>query len=173
MMIIWSFGSFAFFMVPFYLNKVKGNIYYLSFATEFAEFLASVICFFIQKFMELKRALLLFCAMIAGGSFGMLFIAKEMVSDEASDSGGYMNVGLILLTNLGIVAAFDIAYLINAELFPTILLATAYGCCNILGRAVTIMSPVAAVLPQPLPLVILLIFAILCSFLSLFLIKIK
>ena len=47
MMIIWSFGSFAFFMVPFYLKNVKGNIYYLSFATEFAEFLASVICFFI------------------------------------------------------------------------------------------------------------------------------
>jgi len=47
MMIIWSFGSFAFFMVPFYLKNVKGNIYYLSFATEFAEFLASVMCFFI------------------------------------------------------------------------------------------------------------------------------
>lgn len=147
MMIIWSFGSFAFFMVPFYLKNVKGNIYYLSFATEFAEFLASVICFFIQKWMELKKAILLFSLMIAAGSFGMLFIAKEMVSDDPSDSGSYLNVGLILLTNLGIVAVFDIAYLINAELFPTILLATAYGCCNILGRAVTIGSPIAAVLP--------------------------
>ena len=130
--------------------------------------------FFVDvKNISLKKAILLFSLMIAAGSFGMLFIAKEMVSDDPSDSGSYLNVGLILLTNLGIVAVFDIAYLINAELFPTILLATAYGCCNILGRAVTIGSPIAAVLPQPLPLVILFIFAILCSFLSMFLIKIK
>ena len=47
MIITWSFGSFAFFMVPFYLKNVKANIYYLSLATEVAEFLASVVCFFI------------------------------------------------------------------------------------------------------------------------------
>ena len=123
--------------------------------------------------MELKKALLLFSLMIAAGSFGMIFIAEDMVSGDPSRTGGYLNVGLILMTNLGIVAVSDITYLINAELFPTILLATAYGCCNILGRAITIASPIAAVLPQPLPLVILLIFAILCSFLSMFLIKIK
>lgn len=84
--------------------------------------------------------------MIAIGSFAMLFIAKEM-ADEETEQSSYLNVGLILITNLGIVSAFDVAYLINAELFPTILLATAYGCCNILGRAVTIGAPVAAVLP--------------------------
>jgi hypothetical protein len=172
MMITWSFASFAFFMVPFYLKNVKANIYYLSFATEIAEFLASVICFFIQKVMSLKKALLLFCLMIAAGSFGMLFIAKEMTGDNQGTASN-LNIGLILLTNLGIVSAFDLAYLINPELFPTILLATAYGACNILGRAITIAAPIAAVLPQPWPLIILFFFAILCSFLSLLLMKIK
>jgi OCT family organic cation transporter-like MFS transporter 4/5 len=173
MMITWSFGSFAFFMVPFYLKNVKANIYYLSLSMEGGEFLASVVCVFIQRWIELKRAILIFCLMIAMGSFGMLFIAKNMVDDDHSNDGGMFNIALILLTNLGIVSVFDIAYLINAELFPTILLATAYGSCNVLGRAITIFSPVAANLGQPYPLVILIFFAILCSVLSLLLTKIK
>ena len=110
MMIIWSFGSFAFFMVPYYLKNVKADIYNLSIATEVAEFLASVACLYIQERMELKKALFFFCSLIALGSFGMLFIAEDVTSGNASK----WNVGLVLLTNLGIVSAFDIAYLINA-----------------------------------------------------------
>ena len=61
MAIIWSFGSFAFFLVPFYLSQMKANIYYLSLGTEAAEFLASVICVFIARIMDLRRALFLCC----------------------------------------------------------------------------------------------------------------
>ena len=54
MAIIWSFGSFAFFLVPYYLSSIKGaNIYALSLATEFAEFLASIICIFITRIVKL------------------------------------------------------------------------------------------------------------------------
>ena len=175
MTIVWSFGSFAFFMVPFYLENVKANFFYLSLSTEFAELLASIICYFIQRCISLKKALIIFSLMIAAGSFGMLFIASEMADETAEipQNKQFFNVGLILVTNLGIVAAFDVAYLINGELFPTILLATAYGCCNILGRLITIAAPGAALLPQPWPLIILLAFAMLCAFLSLFLVKIK
>ena len=74
-----------------------------------------------------------------------------------------LNSTLILVTNFGIVAAFDIAYLINAELFPTILLSTAFGCCNILARLTSILSPIAANIPQPYPLVILFVFAVAVS----------
>jgi Flp pilus assembly protein protease CpaA len=109
-MVIWSFGSFAFFMIPYYLKNIKGDIYSLSIATEVAEFLASVICLFIQERMDLRRALAIFCALIALGSFGIIFIADDMSAGDSS----YWNVALILLTNLGIVAAFDIAYLVNA-----------------------------------------------------------
>ena len=75
MMIVWSFGSFAFFMVPYYLKNVKADIYSLSLATEVAEFLASILCLFVQEKMDLKKALLFFCGLIAAGSFAMLFIA--------------------------------------------------------------------------------------------------
>ncbi len=42
------------------------------------------------------------------------------------------------------IFTIECAYLINAELFPTILLATAYGCCNIFGRLIAIASPIVA-----------------------------
>jgi hypothetical protein len=148
MTVTWSFGSFAFFMVPFYLQNVKANIFYLSLATEFAEFMASVVCAVISRFMELRRALQLSCAFIAAGSFAMVFIAKEMASEDGtgslSEKATLFNTVLILVTNFGIVLAFDLAYLINAQLFPTVLLATAYGCCNIMGRLISISAPVAA-----------------------------
>jgi Na+/melibiose symporter-like transporter len=76
MMIIWSFGSFAFFMVPFYLKNVKANIFMLSLATETAELLGSILCFFIQKCISLKKALILFSFMIAVSCFGMIFTLK-------------------------------------------------------------------------------------------------
>ena len=78
-----------------------------------------------------------------------------------------------MLTNLGVVIAFDVAYLINAQLFPTVLLATAYGVCNILGRFISIFSPIVAKLPHPIPLVVLAIFAGVSAVLSLGLIKRK
>ena len=176
MITIWSFGSFAFFMVPFYLQNIQADIFFLSMATECAEFLASIACVIATRFLPLKKALLVSCVLISVGSFAMMFIAKEMASADAknlSRTSEYFNTALILITNFGIVCAFDIAYLINAELFPTILLSTAYGACNILGRLISIMAPIAANMPQPYPLLILFIFSVLCAILSQMLIKVK
>lgn len=60
MMIIWSFGSFAFFLVPYYLQNLSQSvengpdIFTLSLVTEVAEFLASVACIFITRIVSLK-----------------------------------------------------------------------------------------------------------------------
>ena len=85
---------------------------------------------------------------------------------ENSATITYTGAGLIMVTNLGVVIAFDIAYLINPELFPTILLASAYGICNIFGRAVSIFAPIVAKIPNPYPLIILIGYSLLCVFLS-------
>ena len=60
MAVIWSFGSFSFFMVPYYLDSMKANFFMLSLASEIAEFLGSVVCLFISAYMDLRRALFLF-----------------------------------------------------------------------------------------------------------------
>ena len=60
MAIIWSFGSFAFFMVPYYLDSMKANFFILSLASETAEFFGSVLCLVIAAYMDLRRALFMF-----------------------------------------------------------------------------------------------------------------
>ena len=173
---IWSFGSFAFFLIPFYLSSMKANIYYLSLSTEAAELLASIICLFIVHVMDLRRALFMCCCIVLAGCIAMMIATK--ISDNSNDGKTDMQDNLIssvliMLTNLGVVIAFDVAYLINAQLFPTVLLATAYGVCNILGRSISIFSPIVAKLPHPIPLVALAIFAGVSGFLSLGLVKRK
>jgi hypothetical protein len=78
-----------------------------------------------------------------------------------------------MLTNFGVTSAFDIAYLVNNSLFPTIFLATAYGCCNIVGRFITILSPEIARLDNPIPMLIMISFAGFSGFLGFFLKTIK
>ena len=52
MTVIWSFGSFAFFMIPFYLDEVQvSDIYIMSFAMELAELISGFICVAIIKVM--------------------------------------------------------------------------------------------------------------------------
>ena len=59
------------------------------------------------------------------------------------------------------------------ELFPTIFLATAYGCVNIIGRAVAITSPGVARIDPPVPMLILAIYSAVCTVLPLLLVKLK
>ena len=69
---VWAFASFAFFLVPYYLQQIKANFFYMAFATETGEFLASLIMLFASQVMDLRRALLLCCLVIAVGSSAMV-----------------------------------------------------------------------------------------------------
>ena len=168
-MFSWSFGSFSFFMVPYYLDSMKANFFMLSLASEIAEFLGSVVCLFISAYMDLRRALFLFQSLVAVGCLAMIFVVKP--DDGQNDvkqplSDNLASAGLIMVTNLGVVISFDLAYLINPQLFPTILLATAYGVLNVFGRLITIISPIIAKLSHPFPLLFLIVYASLGASLS-------
>jgi hypothetical protein len=112
MLIIWSFGSFSFFLVPFYLESIEANFYALSLASEVSEILGSIICLGITRVMKLERALFMFCSLIVISSIAMM-VFKKTVGDNNPDSSNLVYGFLIMLTNLGAVCSFDIAYLIN------------------------------------------------------------
>ena len=132
MTFIWSFGSFGSFLIPFYLTSLSGNIYLYAIFSAIAEVMASIVCALVTKKFSLKILLLAFNLFSAGAGFLLLFFGDM--------DNNYVAL-LILFANFGIISSFDISYLINCELFPTIFLATAYGSCNILGRMVSILSP--------------------------------
>ena len=93
--------------------------------------------------------------------------------DSGSNLVVFLSSAFIMLTNLGVVCVFDIAYLINPTLFPTILLGTCYGACNVFGRFITIFAPVIAELGQTFPLLLLIGFSAACIIGSRFLVIIK
>ena len=64
-------------------------------------------------------------------------------------------------------------YVIVNELFPTLYVATAYGACNIIGRAVAVSSPRVARVNPPWPMLILAAYSLVCAVLALCLVRIK
>jgi hypothetical protein len=69
MMFIWSFGSFAFLLVPFYVATIKiGNIYLNLLFSEIAEFAASILVLYVTRVMTLQNSATMFSILIFVGS---------------------------------------------------------------------------------------------------------
>jgi hypothetical protein len=143
-------------------------MFILSLALAIAEIIAAVICLAFIQGKDLRRQLSLYYTLTCVGAvvimlFNWLYTGKSEVPTA---------VGFLLLY-VGIVTTFNMVYLIVNELFPTIFLATSYGCVNIVGRAITVLSPLVAEAPNPIPLTILGIYSFICIFLPFGLIKYK
>ena len=172
-MFLWSFGSFAFFLVPFYVSTIQiGNVYVNFLFSEAAEFLGCIITLYIQRVMTLQNGITLFCFITLVGSI-LMTILIEMQDSVSGDLTVFLSSFFIMITNLGVVCVFNIAYLINPTLFPTIFLATCYGACNVFGRFVTIFAPKVAYLGQTVPLILLIGFSALALFCTRLLVVLK
>lgn len=80
---------------------------------------------------------------------------------------------MYLLLYVGIVTAFDLVYLLVNDLFPTIFLATSYGACNVVGRFISILSPLMANAGDYIPMLTLIAFSGICVFLAMCLVKVE
>ena len=161
MALVWSFGSFAFFLIPLYIGTIKADIYHMAFSTELAELLGIITCIYATRVMTLKNALMVACGYICFGSIVLLIFMTNYINEDGTskDNTGLAYPLILLVINWGINVAFDLAYLINVEYFPPSILATAYGICNLLCRLISILSPFVAKLPSPYPQGILIFFS--------------
>lgn len=168
MVIVWSFGAFSFFIIPFYIGTTDLNIYAMNTATAVGEIFASLISLFLVHGRDKRYMIALFLVITCVSSVGLMLLlwlyeGTSQVPEAAS----------FLLQYTGVVTVFDLIYVVVPELFPTIFLATSYGCCNVVGRAVAIASPVVARAPNPWPLTVLAVYSLLCIFLTLSLVPLK
>jgi hypothetical protein len=168
MVVIWAFASFAFFMVPFYIGTLDFNIYLMSTATAFGEVLSSVICLLVTHHIDKKKSISFFTGISCLGSLAVtLIIWLYHGNDQVFPALAF------LLLYTGVVTMFDLIYVIVPTLFPTIFLATSYGCCNVVGRGVSMFAPMVARAPFPWPMLILAAYSFVCIFLPWGLIPIK
>ncbi len=61
---------------------------------------------------------------------------------------------IIPFLKIGMGASFDLVYLANVDVFPTMFSGSAVGICNFIGRACTIMAPQVAERSPPYPMLV-------------------
>ena len=167
LMVLWSFSSFAFFLVPFYIGNNDLNIYLISLCLGLGEVISTLICMFVTHGRDTRKSLIVFCAVSCVGSLGALvFSSVYKGSSQVPEAATY------LVLYVGVVTCFDLVYLIVVDLFPTIFLATAYGACNVVGRFVSILAPLMAGVPAPWPMLNLTAFSAICIALPFCLVKV-
>ena len=97
-----------------------------------AEGLGILISGILIQLFEIRTALTLsFVISFSGGLLILMFGAKSIV---------WMPI-FVGLARIGISACFNLIYLVNSDVFPTLFAATAMGICNLLARIVTVLSP--------------------------------
>ena len=122
----------------------------------------------LARLIDLRRALFVCCMLVTTGCLLMLFVIKE--GDLDTDKSNLGKAGVVLVTYLGVVACFDLVYMLNPWLFPTVILGSAFSICNIFSRFISIFSSPVGYLPHPYPIIILLIYSGTCCLLT-FLLK--
>jgi len=111
---------------------LPGDVFSNSFATAAAEIigiLAGGIC---SKFFGVKFG---FMASYLASLIGGLTIIM------LGSTYNFLMPLFVGVARMGVSSCFNLLYIINAEIFPTLFSATAMGICNFLARIVSIMSP--------------------------------
>jgi len=74
MCVTWSYASFAFFVVPYYLAQAdeNANFYLMNVCLASAEIIASIILLVLTDKMNLKKALIIFNFISLVGTVGIL-----------------------------------------------------------------------------------------------------
>ena len=166
LIIIWSFCTFSFYLVPYYLDTLPGNLFLLSSSTAMAEIIASFISLAIANKFETRKSVALFAFISCFSTIGIILLSSLYKgTSQIPDAVGY------LIQYTGFVTTFNMVYVIVNELFPTLYVATAYGACNIIGRAVAVSSPLVARVNPPWPMLILAVYSLICAVLAMCLVR--
>ena len=72
MIIVWSFCTFSFFVVPFYLDTIPGNLFLMSSSTAIAEILASIICLLATHKYDTRKTVAFFSFVSCLATIGII-----------------------------------------------------------------------------------------------------
>ena len=76
MIVIWSFCTFSFYLVPYYLDTIPGNLFLMSTSTAVAEILASIISLVIANRFETRRSIAVFALISCVSTIGIILLTS-------------------------------------------------------------------------------------------------
>eukprot|EP00350_Pseudokeronopsis_sp_OXSARD2_P005865 CAMPEP_0170567256 /NCGR_PEP_ID=MMETSP0211-20121228/80364_1 /TAXON_ID=311385 /ORGANISM="Pseudokeronopsis sp., Strain OXSARD2" /LENGTH=124 /DNA_ID=CAMNT_0010888663 /DNA_START=945 /DNA_END=1316 /DNA_ORIENTATION=+ len=118
--------------------------------SSFSEILAYILAGVFIKMMNMKVAFATTFFFSAVGGVVYLFYG---------DANPSVVPYMVLVIKFGVSAAFNIAYIANAALYPSVLSGTIFGITNIFARLASMFAPVIAEVPDPYPMLFFTIFA--------------
>ena len=164
MAIFWTASSFNYYIITFYLKYIPGNVFVNTSLSCIAEVFAYIGSGFLINIFGVKLSYIIsFILAAVGGVLLVIFFNAE----------GALIAVFVLFAKFGISFAFNLCYLATPQMFPVALCTTAFGICNIFARLATILSPLIAELPDPVPMSMFTIICIASAFLPLFLRQVK
>ena len=131
---------------------MPGNVYVNICISAIAEILAYIGSGILVKYLSIKWSFLVAFGLATLGGLLMSFINTSDDSSQSDKDG--LVATFVLFAKFGISFAFNIVYLGTPMLFPTILVGTAFGICNVVARFTTILSPLIAEVSPPWPMLI-------------------
>ena len=152
MNLAWSTGSFTYYMIGFYLKYVPGDLYTNVIVSSLSELISSFVSGIVANYIGTKKTM--FFSFMMGAFFGTTLIFIN-VSDTS------LILICVLLTKFGVSSAFNLCFIITAEYFPPQYASTVFGACNIIARLTSILAPLIAEVPSPVPM---LVFSLFCVF---------
>ena len=164
MTVFWSSSSFNFYLLTFYLKYIPGSIYVNACLACVADIVGHMISGYIAKVFGVKPAFLIAYIMgTIGGIMLVIFFNAEEV----------LIAVFVLFARCGVAFAFNMVYYATPQMFPTEICSTAFGICNVFARFLTILSPLIAELPDPVPMTIFTVVCIVSALLPAFLRKVN
>ena len=153
---MWCSVSFSYWLVNFQLKYIRGNVYTNIMVSSIADNVGTVLSAVLFDRFGVRIAFLSCLVFtLLGGATILLFHSLT----------SWMPV-FIMIGKLGTSSTFNLVFLSNADLFPTLFSATAMGICNFFARLSTIAAPQVAERPEPLPMTLYLIInvgAVICA----------
>lgn len=139
MVMIWVSSSFCYYLISYQLKYIKGNIYINGIISAVSEIAAYLTSGLLAAKFGMKPTLIL------SYLIGMLGMVALIFYNPTGDNVNQFLVSIMILgSKFGVSQAFNIAYIGNVMLFPTTIVASTYGICNIFSRVSTIFAPYIA-----------------------------
>ena len=158
MTLTWQALGFAYTLVSFELKYLPGDIYSNSYTSAIAEIIAKLGAGFILMRVGFKPLFVLAFLISFMGAFNLL--------QTGSDTDPMVASVLVMMTKFGVSMGWVAAILLTIELFPSSLVATAYGICNVLNKLVSMIAPLVAEIAPPTPMIIVAIITTIAGFLT-------
>ena len=144
---MWCSVSFSYWLIGFQMKYLKGNVYTNIMTSSVADIVGTGLsAIFYDKF-GVRTAFLICLVFSVVGGVAILLL---------NNLTGWMPL-FILFAKLGVSSTFNLVFLANADLFPTLFSATAIGICNFFARLSTTAAPIVAERPEPFPMTLYLI----------------